>query len=175
MAKYGNLDIKGLKEFQAKLNKLNNPDVFVESCAKELAARLLGLVIQRTPRGDYSKEIVVTAKRNSKYHKKGEQYTKKVSTGKEGGTLIRGWTGGKDVSAKEYAENLQVQHVGDTYKIEIVNPVEYAPYVEYGHRKRNHGWVRGKFMMTISENELRTIAPKVLENKIKKYMNEVMK
>ena len=26
-----------------------------------------------------------------------------------------------------------------------------------------------------SENELRTIAPKVLENKIKEYMNEVMK
>ena len=152
MAKYGNLDIKGLKEFQAKLNKLNNPDVFVESCAKELASRLLRLVIKRTPRGVYPEK-----------------------SGKKGGTLIRGWTGGKDVSAKEFAENLQVQHVGDTYKIEIVNPVEYAPYVEYGHRKRNHGWKRGKFMMTISENELRTIAPKVLENKIKKYMNEVMK
>ena len=152
MAKYGNLDIKGLKEFQAKLNKLNNPDVFVESCAKELAARLLRLVIKKTPVGEYP-----------------------TGSGKKGGTLRRGWTNGKDASAKSFAENLQVQHVGDTYKIEIVNPVEYAPYVEYGHRTRNHGWVRGKFMMTISENELRTIAPKVLENKIKKYMNEVMK
>ena len=62
-------------------------------------------------------------------------------------------------------------HFGDTYVIEIVNPVEYASYVEYGHRTANHsGWVKGQFMMTISEQELQKIAPKVLENKIKKYL-----
>lgn len=49
-----------------------------------------------------------------------------------------------------------------------MNPVEYASYVEYGHRTANHkGWVKGRFMMTISEQELEKIAPKVLENKIK--------
>ena len=53
----------------------------------------------------------------------------------------------------------------------VVNPVEYASYVEYGHRTANHsGWVKGQFMMTISEQELQKIAPKVLENKIKKYL-----
>ena len=55
--------------------------------------------------------------------------------------------------------------------IEIVNPVEYASYVEYGHRTRNHkGWVAGQFMMTISEQEVQTIAPKILENKLKKFL-----
>lgn len=55
-----------------------------------------------------------------------------------------------------------------------MNPVEYASYVEYGHRTANHkGWVKGKFMMTISEQELEKIAPKVLENKIKKYLGDV--
>ena len=87
------------------------------------------------------------------------------------GTLRRGWTGEKRASAQGYADSLTVNHFGDTYVIEIVNPVEYASYVEYGHRTANHsGWVKGQFMMTISEQELQRIAPKVLENKIKKYL-----
>ena len=54
--------------------------------------------------------------------------------------------------------------------------MEYATFVEYGHRTPNHkGWVEGHFMMTISEQELQTIAPKVLENKLKKYLEECMK
>lgn len=90
---------------------------------------------------------------------------------KKGGTLRRGWTGEKRASAQGYADSLTVNHFGDTYVIEIVNPVEYASYVEYGHRTANHsGWVKGQFMMTISEQELQKIAPKVLENKIKKYL-----
>ena len=49
----------------------------MESCAKELAARLLAIVVKRTPVGDYSKEITIVAKRNSKKHKKGETYKKR--------------------------------------------------------------------------------------------------
>ena len=78
---------------------------------------------------------------------------------KTGGTLRRGWTIG------------EIRKEGNLYKIDIVNPVEYASYVEYGHRTANHkGWVKGHFMMTISEQELSKIAPKVLENRIKKYL-----
>ena len=44
-------------------------------------------------------------------------------------------------------------------------------YVEYGHRTANHkGWVSGKFMLTISEEELKTISPRILEKKLKKYL-----
>ncbi|MBT9794550.1 HK97 gp10 family phage protein [Clostridium sp. MCC334] len=148
MAKLGKFKASGMKEFRDKLKKLQDPDVFVESCAKELAARLLRLVVKRTPVGQYPK-----------------------GSGKKGGTLRRGWTGEKRASAQGYAESLKVNHFGDTYVIEIVNPVEYASYVEYGHRTANHkGWVKGQFMMTISEQELSKIAPKVLENRIKKYL-----
>ena len=177
MAKFGKIDIRGLKAFQDELNKLQNPDEFMQECAKELAARLLAKVIKRTPVGDYSKEIEVVAKRDSKNHKKGDVYTKKVNPeGKNGGTLRRGWTGGKRASAQNYAESLTVHHFSDTYVIEIINPVEYASYVEYGHRTVNHkGWVLGQFMMTISEQELETIAPKVLERKIRKYLEGCMK
>lgn len=148
MAKMGKFKVSGMKEFSEKLNKLQDPDAFVEACAKELAARLLRMVVKRTPVGEYPK-----------------------GSGKKGGTLRRGWTGEKRASAAGYAESLKINHFGNTYVIEIVNPVEYAAYVEYGHRTANHkGWVPGVFMMTISEQELEKIAPKVLENRLRKYL-----
>ncbi len=188
MGRMGKFDCKGLEEFQRQLEGLQGPDKFMQDCAKELAARLLAKVIKRTPVGDYSKEIEVTAKRNSKKHKKGEKYKKKINQdGKTGGTLRRGWTGGEKASAKEYVDSLAVHHFGDTYVIEIVNPVEYASYVEYGHRQSpgryvpalgkrlKRGWVKGRFMMTISEQELQLITPRVLENRIKKYFEGCLK
>ncbi|OON85918.1 hypothetical protein BXO88_09830 [Oribacterium sp. C9] len=153
MARFGRFDLSGMKELQKDLQKLQDTDEFAEACAKELAARLLAKVIKRTPVGEYSKE-----------------------TGKKGGTLRRGWTGEKRQDAKAYVDSLKVNHFGDTYVIEIINPVEYASYVEFGHRTANHkGWVTGKFMMTISENELEEIAPKVLKAKLKKYLGGAFK
>ena len=153
MGRMGKFNFRELKDFEQKLKSMKDPDAFVESCAKELAARLLAKVIKRTPVGDYPK-----------------------SSGKKGGTLRRGWTGEKRASVSAYADSLTVHHFGDTYVIEIVNPVEYASYVEYGHRTPDHkGWVMGKFMMTISEQELQEIAPKVLERKVKKYMEGLVK
>ena len=127
-------------------------DLFIESCAKALAARLLAKVIKRTPVGQYT------------------------TSGKVGGTLRRGWTGGTSQAASSYAGNLNVHRFGGTYVIEVTNPVEYASYVEFGHRTRNHsGWVEGRFMLTISEDELRSEAPRALENKLKKKLKEVFK
>lgn len=156
MARNGNVNVDDLKDFRKKIqNSLgaNHVDLFIESCAKELAARLLAKVIKRTPVGQYPK-----------------------NSGKMGGTLRRGWTGEKSQAASTYAGNLKVNHFGDVYVIEIVNPVEYASYVEFGHRTRNHeGWVEGHFMLTISEQEIERDAPKILENKLKKKLGEVFK
>ena len=152
MGSYGSCNFDGLKDLKRNLSKLEDKkvDQFMEACAKELAARLLAKVIKRTPVGVYPS-----------------------GSGKVGGTLRRGWTAGKNQNATNYAKSLQIQHVGDVYKIVITNPVEYASYVEFGHRTRNHkGWVEGKFMMTISEQEIQTIAPRVLESKIKKLLGE---
>lgn len=164
MSKMGKFSASDLKKFQNQLNKIQagKVDAFVEECAKELAARLLAKVIKRTPVGQYPK-----------------------GSGKKGGTLRRGWTAQKSGSgaeglktrgAKGYADSLKVNRFGDTLVIEIINPVEYASYVEYGHRTANHkGWVPGRFMLTISEQEVQEIAPKVLEKKIKKFLTECMK
>lgn len=85
-------------------------------------------------------------------------------SGKVGGTLKRGWTIG------------EIQHIGDMYKIEIINPVEYASYVEYGHRSRNHkDWTEGKFMMIIAKQEIESATPRILENKLKKMLGDAIK
>lgn len=191
MGKMGKFSAEDLKKLQKQLNKLQEgkTDIFVEECAKELAARLLAKVIRRTPVGDYSEEITIIAKRDGKKHKKGEQYTKRINpSGKLGGTLRRGWIsksheeaengkGSPTVQeAKEYANSLQIGHKGNMLIIDVVNNTEYASYVEFGHRTPSHrGWVPGKFMLTISEQEIREIAPHVLEAKIKKYLEECMK
>lgn len=152
MGKNGKIEFDELKEVRKNIEKLSKLQVveFMESCAKELAARLLAKVVKRTPVGQYPS-----------------------GSGKVGGTLRRGWTAGKDQNATAYAKSLKIHHFGGTYVIEIVNPIEYASYVEFGHRTRNHkGWVEGKFMLTISEQEIQSIAPRILENKIKKLLGE---
>lgn len=152
MSRMGSIDTKALERFRDQVKQLSEDDEFMEACAKELAARLLSKVIKRTPVGQYP-----------------------IKSGKKGGTLRRGWTNGEQTrNVASYVDSLPIEHVGTTYQITIINPVEYASYVEYGHRTANHrGWVKGQFMMTISEQELQQIAPRVLEAKLKAYMSKL--
>jgi len=190
MAKWGSVDYRQLKRLQEKIDKLAEKDheQFCIETIKELAARMLAKVIKKTPVGDYSHEIEVTAKRDSKNHKKGEVYKKRVNTsGKNGGTLRRGWTAssekeamygvlfkGEQTQVDEYVNLLNVTKDGKKYIIEIVNPVSYASYVNNGHRTRDHkGWVPGRFFLEISEQELEREAPKIIENKLEKYLRSV--
>lgn len=162
MARRGaRVDFRELKRMQKKMEKLGKEyDKFCEAMAKELAARLLAKVIKRTPVGVYE-------------------------DGTTGGTLRRGWTsdsqreaelssafdGGN--SASKFAKGLNVTKNGSVYQIEIINPVEYSAYVEYGHRTRDHkGWVNGRFMMTISADELQQQAPAIIEKKLTKMLKE---
>lgn len=162
------LDYDELMKLKEQIEQFGNSeqvDLFLTSCAKELAARLLSKVIKRTPVGKYPS-----------------------GSGKTGGTLRRGWTTGStgdsshDTKQAMYnnmfggsgqvsKSNMTVNKVGNDYVIEIINPVEYASYVEFGHRTRNHkGWVEGHFMLTISEDEIRKSAPTILEKKLKDYL-----
>lgn len=153
MARSGTFNFQDFEKIKNNLEKLNQEqvDLFIDACAKELAARLLAKVIKRTPVGDYPN-----------------------SSGEKGGTLRRGWTGGKNSSAVAYADSLTIHHFGDAYVIEIINPVEYASYVEFGHRTANHkGWVNGRFMLTISEQEIQQAAPAIIEKKLMKQMGEL--
>lgn len=164
MARWGNADFEQLRELQERLQKLQQIDLdkFCTDASKELAARLLALVIPRTPVGDYPKE-----------------------TGKNGGTLRRGWTAGKETAPGTYAKSLPVEKSGNYYIIRVINPVEYASYVEFGHRQTpgrfvpaigkrlKQGWVNGQYFLTLSEDDLERIAPAVLQKRLDKLLREV--
>ena len=131
------------------------------SRAKELAARLLALVIPRTPVGRYPK-----------------------SSGKKGGTLRRGWTArtageaatGSTMDAKAYAAALPVSRQGRNFYVQVINPVEYASYVEFGHRTRGgKGWVNGQYFLTLSEHDLERLTPALIERKLEALLREVFR
>ena len=78
----------------------------------------------------------------------------------------------------------KVTKEGTSYKVTIINSMNYASYVEFGHRQEvgrfvpaigkrlKKPWVKGKFMLTISEHELEgqmeNIIAKRIENWLKK-------
>ena len=158
---WGNCDYKQLQRLRDSLATLQSMDMdrFCTEVSKELAARLLALVIPRTPVGQYPK-----------------------SSGKKGGTLRRGWTSktqadaasrGGSNDAKAYAEALPVRKSGNAYTIEVINPVTYASYVEFGHRTRGGGcWVAGQYFLTLSEKDLERVAPVVIEKKLEALLRE---
>ena len=162
----GKFDFRQMEQLAKRLEKLaKEKDKLIQSAAKELAARLLTLVIEKTEPGIYP-----------------------AGSGMVGGTLRRGWTsntheeafnnrksnpGAKDIQA--FLNTLQVNSDGKAYTIEVINPVAYASYVESGHRTVNHkSWVQGKFMMRESVENLQKIAPQVLEKKIERFLRECM-
>lgn len=194
MAKWGSCDFRQLKNLQKNMQKMveqGDTIKFCEECARELAARLLAMVIKRTPVGDNQYEDVLDDNGNKVVYKKGKNKGKtKQQVVRQGGTLRRGWTSqteeeaetGSSKNAKEWANSLNVNKVGDVYQVEVVNPVHYASYVEYGHRQEPgrfvpaigkrlvNSWVDGAFMLTLSEKDLEEIAPKIVEMKIAKFL-----
>ena len=185
MAKWGSVDYRQIKRLQEKMAKFEEKELkdFCEAMARELAARLLAMVIDRTP--------VIS------------------------GDLRRAWTAGREnvnekgnvvgVGGKNgFASTLEVRQEGDSYAIEIINSMNYASYVEYGHRQEpgrfvpgywegnkfvyvkdakeqgiktgmvlKKAWVKGRFMLTKSEVELESKMPRILEKRLEKKLREL--
>lgn len=79
------------------------------------------------------------------------------------GELRRSWTIG------------QVVITGAGAEIEVFNPVFYSAYIEYGHRTPNHeGWVEGRFMMRISNQELKRELPKIMARKMDQFITRYL-
>lgn len=161
MSSWGKCDFSQFRELAARMERLSKTDIskLYEKCAKALAARLLSLVIPKTPVGDYP-----------------------ASSGKKGGTLRRGWTAATQAEAAggqggvkrpdTWAASLPVWKNGDVYEIAIVNPIEYASYVEFGHRKPGGGFVAGRRMLTVSEQLLKTKSGAVIEKEVQKFLED---
>lgn len=184
-------DFRGLEAFAKNFEKLEkNVDQIAEKAIKELAARLLALVIKRTPPLRTQKKTVPVLDENGKkvIYKRGKNKGKvktKTTTAKHGGTLKRGWTAkthreaeagtgnGGDVGS--YVNSVSVKQAGKVYTVEVINPVEYASYVEFGHRTRNHkDWVDGQYMLKISSDIVDRAAPQVVQKIIEKFLSEAI-
>lgn len=154
MARWGNCDFRQLEQLNAQMQQMFETDVdaFFQTAAKDLAARLLNKVVKRTP-------VVY-------------------------GTLRNAWA------------IMPVGQRGDHYTIALINNLVYASYVEYGHRQTpgrfipgywqadrfvydpnaqggmvlKKSWVEGRFMLTISTQELEQQAPAILGAKLYAFM-----
>ncbi|MDO4728438.1 MAG: HK97 gp10 family phage protein [Bacteroidota bacterium] len=188
------VDFKELEKFAKDLEKARDKEMkkLLEQITNEIASRLLRKVIKRTPvfqpifgdelryksgkrKGElkYNKDgtIAKDGKRKIKYKKHGKTITKDYT--RTGGNLRRSW----DIT--------KVGRSGNRYEVTVFNPIEYAVYVEYGHRqtpgryvpaigkKLKKSWVEGKFMLTKSELELKDKIPAIVEKKIEAWLKEV--
>lgn len=154
MAQWGKTDFKQLQALNERLDQLSKVDFdrFFTQAAKEVAGRLLNKVKKRTP-------VVY-------------------------GTLRDAWA------------VLPVGHRGDHYTVVVINNLRYASYVEYGHRQKpgrfipghwegerfvydpdaeggmvlKNSWVEGRYMLTISTQEIERMAPAMLEKKLYKFL-----
>lgn len=174
-------DFRQVEKLQKQLEQLERErNAFCEACAKNLAERLLRKVAKRTPVGRAPKlEGPKAVKVNGVSGKSRAMLTKTGAifvqywSGYQGGTLRRKWSIG------------DIRKTGDSFVIEVINPVKYASYVEYGHRqtpgryvpalgkKLKAGWVKGQFMMTVSERELQTQAPGIIEKRLTDFLKGV--
>lgn len=94
--------------------------------------------------------------------------------GKVGGTLKRGW-------------KVETRHDTGSISVDVINPTEYAQYVEYGHRQEVgrfvpaigkrlvSPWVNGKFMMTRTEKHLAPKAQAIVDKKAEQVLKEIFK
>lgn len=183
MARWGSTDFKQLQELADRINQFNNfdKDAFCREAANELAQRLYAMVVKKTPTGKKPKfDAPKTAKVT------GASGKSKSFLTKEGAILQQYWAGYQGGELKKAWKVLSVQKVGNEYVCEIINPTKYAPYVEYGHRQSpgryvpqlgkqlKAAWVEGRFMMTISEKKIQSLAPKFLEKELQKKLEEII-
>jgi hypothetical protein len=127
-----------------------------KAAVNEIVARTYSSVVKLTPVGNSITRNIVEA------DKKGRMRNKKFTV-HQGGTLRQGWTFTSAVKQ------------GNVYTAEIVNPVDYASYVEFGHRTRNHrGWVKGQFMLTKTEQAVRAKQDKIIEKTTIKVLKELL-
>jgi len=94
-----------------------------------------------------------------------------------GGQLRRNWFVGNIIRK------------GDQLEIEVYNSLEYASYVEYGHRgvaiwikdvgwrvlHTEKHWTEGRFMLTLSMREVEKLMPKIADRHVQKFLKELVK
>lgn len=97
--------------------------------------------------------------------------------------LARSWTVSKP---KKNGNSTSIEIGVKSSNSAIGNPVEYAPYVEYGHRTRgkhhpenphktneSYGWVPGFFMLTRAAKQTEIEMPGIINSMVDEFMGEL--
>ncbi len=182
------VDLSEFNKFAKKMQRLEkDAGSICEAAVKELGGRFLALVIPETPLG--KKPKFEGDRRYKKVKKRWAEYQKHWD-GYVGGTLKRGWlaktyeeaaSGEGTPTAEQSAAYIKKQGVtksGHTYSLTLLNPVKYAPYVEYGHRQQKGryvpalqkrlvvGFAPGKFFLKRTIIKLRPAIPAILNKRM---------
>lgn len=153
-------NFSGLHTFGRNVEALEKQVAAVlEKEANELGKSLLANVKKNTPTSDGVYDI--ERRENGKV---------KLVKIKSGGTLRRSWR--IKPAVKE----------GKRIVVRVKNPVLYASYVEYGHRQEvgryvpaigkrlTQSFVEGKYMLRDATLEVQKIAPKQVEEALRRYL-----
>lgn len=182
-----------LQQFARNVENLNKRELrkICEDILQEMTLRFLREVIRLTPVG--KSKYVRRRLRNAS----GEylRYTRGINKGRiktkrtnvyTGGTLRRGWITKRRriISNKakpteqeilNFVKTLKFKKIGKRYYIKVVNPVEYAKFVNYGHRTRGgRGWVEGYHFLEKAENYINRnqnrIFNKIFEERLRRSL-----
>ena len=134
-------DYSEIKEFANHLSAVKfSSDEFKLSAGKTIGAMMNASLKNLTPVGQYPE-----------------------SSGKQGGTLRRGW-----FKCPTVLQGLDVI-------VESQNNTYYGPFVNYGHRTRGgKGWVEGQFCVEKALAELDEEIDPILEARYMAYLEELM-
>lgn len=80
----------------------------------------------------------------------------------------------------------RVKKISNGYEVRVINPVEYASFVEKGHRQKpgryvpaigkklKKSFVPGKFFLKKSEIELESNSRSLIENKLRRFLEDTL-
>lgn len=176
--RWGRADFQALKDLEQRISKLEQVDFdrFCRETAAQLAGMLLTKAKKRTPVGVVPKDIYDQKKATVEVT--GASGKKRKFASRESAIYQQYWAGYTGGTLRDAWTILPVEKQGNNYVVTIVNATEYASYVEFGHRQRpgryvpalgkslKASWVKGRFMLTISEQELEKMLPGILEQKL---------
>lgn len=206
MSKMGSCDFSEFEKWQKQIEKMSKPreiEKLMRKCIQEVAMETLRRTIEKTPVSDTIKIQVEQMDDfgNKVRYKSGKNKGKvkmKTEVIHTGGTLRRGWIATTqaeaeanknekpdDTKIRNYVYRLRVHKKGDTYQVWLVNPVEYASYVELGHRQMpgryvpaigkrlKSSFVEGKKMLDKSMKEVNAKMDIVIDEILQDYFDKM--
>jgi len=169
------LDCSEFKKWRDKLVKMEREyDAFLKSFLLEMGLRALAKTKKNTP--------VDTGLLRNSWQLGDSNYTIQTKSNGNGGIDVY-----TDINNASYskASVKSVIRKGDLLEITIYNPIEYASFIEYGHRqivgkyvpilgkKLKQPWVVGKYMATIAIKEIEDQIPTRFEERFKQWIKDL--